>query len=62
MDLNKLREEKKQLETQREQGIAQINQITGVLSYIEKLIAEEETKLQVASKESADKIKQKTKK
>lgn len=40
MDFNKIKEEKKQLEQQREQLIAQLNQITGVITYMEKLILE----------------------
>ncbi len=38
MNLDKIKEEKVQLEQQREQLIAQVNQITGALAYIDKML------------------------
>ena len=38
MNIDKLKEEKKQLEQQREQTIASIQQLTGAIAMVEKLI------------------------
>lgn len=40
MSKEKLEQEKKQLEQQREQAIATINQITGAISMLDKIINE----------------------
>jgi hypothetical protein len=41
MNIDKLKEEQKQLEQQREQLIAQLNQVVGALAWVEKSIKEE---------------------
>lgn len=52
MNKVKLQEEKKQLEVQREQAIATINQITGAIAMVDKMLEDIDTEDVETSKDS----------